>query len=635
MSRSLCWLPVSTSNTGSFGNTGWRHSHFVRPGRCAFLVVLILVWGGTIYAQDKSPSSVSREALQSRYENATRLYTDKRWHDAAEEFRWLASQSPNSLLGSYATVYEAECLAEEGDIERATALLLNWLGANPERVVAEVSKGAESLNGSGPSDEGLLVDRARLRLADLSLRAGNSDLAIANFEILSRSALTKQTQGRALLALGRYFQSQADTQRALSCFQEITNAAEYSMFHPAARLGDLSIRLDADPSEEVIHGLSVLAESTGADGVNSAAAMQLAQYFYKGGHFAEALKFYQRAEMGGGGSLQLPLVRLGQVNSLYQLGRKEEARKLLGTYLEEFPQDGNWTQQAYQYIRWQLAANDFDSSQQWLDRLHEIGFSTDQEEVAWFRAKALHGRASQNLPAAIESFRAAIKLVSADEKFDLRKELLAVMIEAGEGKTALNDLAEWISEYRSTQQSEPQVFFEVKQLELLAQTRQWGQVGPVVAAWLTANPSHVQLAEVMLVKAQFEIGTARIDEARATLGHEIFKAETTADRLKAQSQWLVGETYFLQKEYEAAVAEYSSVVRTSQDAKWKSLALLQAGKCYEIVGQAQDAKQLYEEALKITPSPSVKKQIELRLAEIGQARTSSLTPARENTIPSR
>ena len=140
---------------------------------------------------------------------------------------------------------------------------------------------------------------------------------------------------------------------------------------------------------------------------------------------------------------------------------------------------------------------------------------------------------------------------------------------------------------------------------------------------------------MLLVKAQSEIGTAHIDEARATLDHEIFKADTTADRLRAQSQWLVGETYFLQKEYVAAVAAYSSVVRKSKDAKWKSLAMLQAGKCYEIVGQAQDAKQLYEEALKITPSPSVKKQIELRLAEIGQARTSSLTPARENTIPSR
>jgi tetratricopeptide (TPR) repeat protein len=629
MSRSICWLLISC------GNTYQRHRHFVRAGWYAFCLVLVWVCGGSGWAQDKTSLSVSRETLQSRYENASRLYTEKRWHDAAEEFRWLASQAPNTLLGSYATVYEAECLAEERDIERATALLLNWLGANAERVAAELPKDNGALNGSVSSAEGLLVDRARLRLADLALRAGNSELAIANFTILSQSALTKETQGRALLALGRYFQSQSDPQQALGYFRKISSDAEYSIFQPAAKLGELSIRLASDPTEDVLKELSSLAETTGDDGVSSAAAMQLAQHFYQGSKFAEALDFYRQAEHGAGDSFQLPLIRLGQVNSLYQLGRKEEARKLLGAYLEDFPQDGNWTQQAYQYIRWQLAANDFNSAQQWLDRLHEIGFNTEQEEVAWLKAKALYGRVSHNFPAAIDALRSATALVSVDEKFDLRKELLAVMIEAGEGKAALVDLADWVSEYKSLQQSESQAFFEVKQLELLAQGRHWDQVGPAVAAWLTENPSHAQLAEVLLVKAQFEIGTVRIDDARATLSHEIFKVDTTADRLKAQSQWLVGETYFLQKDYVAAVAAYSSVVRTSQDSKWKSLAMLQAGKCYEIVGQANDAKQLYEEAIKITPSPSVKKQLELRLAEIGQTRTSSLTPASENTIPSR
>jgi TolA-binding protein len=99
--------------------------------------------------------------------------------------------------------------------------------------------------------------------------------------------------------------------------------------------------------------------------------------------------------------------------------------------------------------------------------------------------------------------------------------------------------------------------------------------------------------------------------------------------------WLIGETYFLQKEYVAAVSAYSNVVQGFQDAKWKALAMLQAGKCYEIVGQTQDAIQLYEEALKLSPAESVKKQIEGRLGEARQTRTSSLTPANKNTIPSR
>jgi len=119
------------------------------------------------------------------------------------------------------------------------------------------------------------------------------------------------------------------------------------------------------------------------------------------------------------------------------------------------------------------------------------------------------------------------------------------------------------------------------------------------------------------------------------LSDEVFKSPATSDRLKAQAKWLVGETYFLQKDYVSAVRAYSAVVQESQDVKWRALAMLQAGKCYEIVGQVQDAVQLYEEALKLSPVESVKKQLESRLEAVQQSRTSSLTPNAINTIPSR
>jgi TolA-binding protein len=210
-----------------------------------------------------------------------------------------------------------------------------------------------------------------------------------------------------------------------------------------------------------------------------------------------------------------------------------------------------------------------------------------------------------------------------------------VLIESGEVATVDTELLGWISEYKQGGSRDSLMFFEVKRLELLAQRRDWATAGPLVAAWLKENIDHPQKPDVMLVRAQCEIGTSHIEEARVTLNDEVFKSATTADRLRAQAMWLIGETYFLQKEYVAAVSAYSNVVQGFQDAKWKALAMLQAGKCYEIVGQTQDAIQLYEEALKLSPAESVKKQIEGRLGEARQTRTSSLTPANKNTIPSR
>ncbi len=595
-------------------------------GLCLFVV---LVNGAS--AQEVAPATrPTREELQSRYENAAKLYGERKWHTAAEEFRWLSSQSPDSLLGSYATVYEAECLAEDGESERALSLLSNWLGTVAEKIGSEVQGG-----GGEPSAERLLADRARLRLADLAQRLGNVELSISNYKILAQAAALPDSKARALLALGRFYQSKGDVLQANDFYSQVLQQPELSAFHDAARLGTLALQLSGEGSEAAIQGLRQFAEEEPSSAVSSPAALQLAQFYYSKGQFESAVAMYERVIALSSEAAMLPYAYMGISNSLYQLGRKDEARQKLLQYLDQFPTDPNWTQQAYQFIRWQLAAGDAEGALQWLERLHDIGFATNEEEVVWLKTKSLWGRVSRQFKPAIDALRCAILLSAEGEKFELQKELLAVLIESGEVATVDTELLGWISEYKQGGSRDSLMFFEVKRLELLAQRRDWATAGPLVAAWLKENIDHPQKPDVMLVRAQCEIGTSHIEEARVTLNDEVFKSATTADRLRAQAMWLIGETYFLQKEYVAAVSAYSNVVQGFQDAKWKALAMLQAGKCYEIVGQTQDAIQLYEEALKLSPAESVKKQIEGRLGEARQTRTSSLTPANKNTIPSR
>lgn len=64
----------------------------------------------------------------------------------------------------------------------------------------------------------------------------------------------------------------------------------------------------------------------------------------------------------------------------------------------------------------------------------------------------------------------------------------------------------------------------------------------------------------------------------------------------SMAQWMIGETYFHQKNYDAAIRSYVKVA-TSPDnfPKWKAAALLQIGKCHEIQEDWEKATQYYSE----------------------------------------
>lgn len=595
------------------------------------VLVFVIAISAELCGQENSTNTPpTREELQSRYEKASKLYAERKWHDAAEEFRWLSSQSPGSLLASYSVVYEAECLAEDGENERALTLLSNWLQGVSERLAS-----ADVANDATLSAEQQLAERARLRVADLAHRQGNAELSTATYQVLIQANNSADTRGRALLALARFYQSQGDAAKAADHFGQVLASPDLAAFHDAAKLGAYTLQLGGENAEAAIKGLQDIVDATPVTASTSAAAFQLAQYFYAKAQYDSAQTMYDKVIALGSEHTALPYAYLGSANALYQLTKKDEARARLQEYLEKYPTDSNWTKQAYQFIRWQLAAGQIDIAQQWLDRLHDIGFATNEEEIEWLRTKSFCGRIAKQPQVATDALRSAILLAEGNTAFELRKELLAVMLENGDAAGADAELVVWIEQCRTAGASDQAAFFEIKRMEYLAQRREWSTLAPLVESWLAQNATHPQRPDVLLVRAQCEIGTVRIDDARVTLNDEVFKSDATLDRQKAQAMWLTGETYFLQKDYVAAVAAYSAVVQKCQDAKWRGLAMLQAGKCYEIVGQSQDAIQLYEEALKLSPVESVKKQIEARLNEAKQTRTSSLTPASRNTIPSR
>ena len=63
------------------------------------------------------------------------------------------------------------------------------------------------------------------------------------------------------------------------------------------------------------------------------------------------------------------------------------------------------------------------------------------------------------------------------------------------------------------------------------------------------------------------------------------------------AQWMIGETYFHQKNHAAAIREYLRGEILYDYPEWRAASLLQAGKCHEALAQWARARELYERLL--------------------------------------
>jgi len=88
------------------------------------------------------------------------------------------------------------------------------------------------------------------------------------------------------------------------------------------------------------------------------------------------------------------------------------------------------------------------------------------------------------------------------------------------------------------------------------------------------------------------------------------------------AQWMIGESYFHQKNHQAALREYLRVEILYAYPRWQAGALLQAGKCYEQLNQRKAAVELYVRILKQFPNTEFTEEAARRLRSVqGTGRT--------------
>lgn len=106
---------------------------------------------------------------------------------------------------------------------------------------------------------------------------------------------------------------------------------------------------------------------------------------------------------------------------------------------------------------------------------------------------------------------------------------------------------------------------------------------------------------------------ARFDEARLAFNAAI--AAAPRSDLAARSQWMRGETYLHQKNYNEALREFHKTDLSYRSPEWRALALLEAGKVYGLLGRWTDAVDVFEKSAKEFPKDEHAAEVLRRLDE--------------------
>lgn len=147
----------------------------------------------------------------------------------------------------------------------------------------------------------------------------------------------------------------------------------------------------------------------------------------------------------------------------------------------------------------------------------------------------------------------------------------------------------------------------------------------IAAARAAVADDPLRAALVDLLAAQVEIRRSAFERARVRL-QGISESDGLLASIRGRALWLIGETYYLQRDFPAAIEAYRQVETTDPEGFWAAAALVQAGKSFEQLGRTRQAAVCYGNLVQHHPATAH--------AQFARRRLAAIAPSGDATDPS-
>lgn len=142
-----------------------------------------------------------------------------------------------------------------------------------------------------------------------------------------------------------------------------------------------------------------------------------------------------------------------------------------------------------------------------------------------------------------------------------------------------------------------------------------------------AYPKFAALYEFDLLLARNAIAQVEFTTARQILQSIIDSPPSNDSTAVPRAQWLLGESYFLSRDYGRAMTAYSAVIDDGSARGWIETALMQRGKCHELLDNPATARADYQRLVDEFPGSTLAASARERLAELTAEPRSAAAPS--------
>lgn len=151
-----------------------------------------------------------------------------------------------------------------------------------------------------------------------------------------------------------------------------------------------------------------------------------------------------------------------------------------------------------------------------------------------------------------------------------------------------------------------------------------GECAGSLQDWRTSRALHEKVLSEhsdfeMKPEAQYGLAWAMQNEGQLDKAIKLYEkvTEETQTETAAKARFMIGECCFAQKKHKEATRHFLKTVFTYNHKAWSPMAYFEAGRCFEVLRDVDQAKNCYEQIVKKYPKHVKAKSAQSRLTALG------------------
>lgn len=453
---------------------------------------------------------------------------------------------------------------------------------------------------------------ATQRLAELALASDELEFAQQLYAALAEQTDVPQAQQQGLFGLARIAFRQADYSDAIehaAMLIERFPHGELLIEAQLLRAGALEKRGDFDAAQSLYREVF---EQHAETPLAARALLTSARLHRRTQQSTEAAVLYQQLLERTDSVVGIDMVLYELAWLLRDSGQADQSDECFQRLHDEFRDSSYWPDATYRLAEHARVRGESVAAAQLLDEL----IASDQGQAIREFALYLRGQVAAERQQWDQVLSAMQRLASEHPDSKLVRQAQFWLAEAHYRQSQWNEAAERF-EQLSTSAIENESWLAVvalRRAQIRAQREDWEGAFAIASQIADQHPSFRQQYEVDYLIGRCLANDARFDEAREAYRRATRSSTGGKSETAAMAQWMIGESYFHQKDYRTAIQEYLRVEILYAFPTWQAAALLQAGKCHELLNEHLQAYELYSQLMKRYPETQFAEEAARRLS---------------------